>query len=115
VNGTSASRSGDNREAQNAPSSSLRPIVGTLGTREDYEADVRAAEVAYAANKSSMNCEDLFAARAALRRHWPNSEVSGAGATVSENTITALHSHQQVVSGERERIKKCSTNQKTRK
>ena len=72
---TATDRSGANREAQKAPSSSLHPIVGPLGTRADYEADVRAAEKAYAENPSSMNHEDLFAARNALRRHWPNEKA----------------------------------------
>lgn len=58
-----------------AKTHNVRVSGGPLGTRADYESDVRAAEEAYAANKSSMNHEDLFAARAALRRHWPNARM----------------------------------------
>ena len=49
------------------------PASVPLGTREEYEADVAAAEAAYKANPSGMNAEDLQAARSALKRHYPRS------------------------------------------
>ena len=50
-----------------------RPILfsGPM-VRADYEQDVREADAAVKANPSSMNHEDLIAAKRALRRHFPN-------------------------------------------
>jgi hypothetical protein len=48
--------------------------VRRSGTRQDYEHDVRDAEAAYAANPSSKSNLDLWAAKDALRRHFPDPE-----------------------------------------
>ena len=54
----------------------LHPVVGPIGDRKAYELDVAEAQARYDANPSSMNHEDLYAAKWALRRHWPNARIS---------------------------------------
>lgn len=51
------------------------PAVDPLGTREDFERDVAEAEQVYAENPSSKNAYDLYAAKEAVRRRWPNGRV----------------------------------------
>lgn len=60
-------------------------MVGPIGDRNDYELDVAEAQARYDANPSSMNHEDLYAAKQALRRHWPNAEVSDAPDSAAPN------------------------------
>lgn len=63
------------RRARNWDDDSIAPndkLSGSRAGSDAYELDVAEAQKAYNANPSSMNHEDLYAAKCALRRHWPN-------------------------------------------
>ena len=60
----------------NTQISTEQPTAPT-GDRKAYERDVVEAQARYDANPSSMNFQDLYAAKWALRRHWPNEKSSG--------------------------------------